>query len=151
MLSEKFNKRVIMLEKCIVMISAINTEIEFLLKPSSEIITYLASRKDLAELKFISDCNKNILDGADVRSAWQDSVRKEENVINLKKNDIVILSSFGEMFGSTGCEGQCANCKLYVEKLQSSLNDARQARDKYSKLFSLTGLLTGLYLIIFFL
>ena len=151
MISDRFNKRVIMLEKCIVMISAINTEIEFLLKPSSEIIEYLASRKDLTELKFILDCHRKILDGCDVRSAWEGSVRKKENNVNLNQSDIVILSSFGEMFGSTSCEGQYANCKLYLEKLQSALAEARQARDKYSKLFSLTGLLAGLYFIVFFL
>ena len=147
----RLNMRVVMLEKCIVMLNSIRSEIQYLLLPSSEIIESLALRKDLSELTFLQDCKRRILDGSDFRTAWREALENNGLSLCFNKDDIHILISFSELFGVTGCDGQFLNCNLYCEKLQSALNDAKKAKEKYSRLFSSLGLLAGLYFIIIFI
>ena len=147
----RYNKRVLMLEKCILMVNAINAEIEYLLKPSADIIDSLVDRQDLADLKFLRSCLLKMNEGEDFYSAWRASLNDKENVAYLSDSDVEILNSFSELFGVTGCDGQSLNCNLFSSKLQFVLNEAVKDRDKYSKLFSSLGLLTGLCFIIVFI
>lgn len=133
------------------MVNAIQTEIEFLLLPTAEIITSLTSRTDLSDLKFLQCCEAKMNDGIDFKSAWNESVCDSENSFFFKKSDVEILTSFSELFGVTDREGQFLNCRLYCEKIQLALTEAKQSRDKYSKLLSSLGILAGLYILVVFI
>lgn len=144
----KLNRRVVLLEKCKMMVNAIHTEIEYLLLPSTEIIDLLALRKDFQDLKFISYCNQKIKSGIDFKSAWKEAVSQYAVDFYLNKSDIEILNSFSENFGITDSYGQISNCKLFEEKIESALKDAEKKREKYSKLYGSLGLLSGLCCVI---
>ncbi len=125
-------------------------DIEFLHRPSDEIIAVLSSRKDLSELKFLSECNRLIKDGLDFKTAWTQALGKNDNYGCLNEKDVGNLISFSELFGVTADEGQSSNCQLYHQLLQASCDEAKINRDKYSKLAVVLGLFTGIGFIIVF-
>ena len=143
--------RVKLLEKIQLMLSITENEIRFFCRPSDELVSLLSSKSELAELKFIQSCNKLMGQGEDFRSAWSKSLDDNSKIRFLKKDDISVLRSFGEMFGTTDCAGQLSNCQVHIQLTEDKLNDARADRDRYASLSCSMGMISGIGLIIIFI
>ncbi len=140
-----------MLEKVELMLSVIANEISFVSRPADELIDELAKRQELSQLKFIPTCREYISGGCDFKAAWQNSLKRPENVRFLKKSDVLLLISFAEGFGVTDSDGQLSNCSLHRNFLRDNINDAKLQRDKYSKMSSGLGLLCGIGVVVVFI
>lgn len=69
----------------------------------------------------------------------------------LKKEDIALLASFGEMFGSTDTCGQIANCSLHAALLNDKLEQARRKKERCTSLSMGLGAVAGVGIIIIFM
>lgn len=136
--------RVDLLEKIAVMITLIESEINYLQRPADEIFISLSGKKELKKLKSISSCSQLMNDGICFKTAWSKALSVKSNVRFLEKDDVNILNSFGETFGITDKEGQIQNCRLHLSLTESKLKEARQKRDSCASLSCGLGALTGI-------
>ena len=145
------SRRVELLEKIQIMISAAENQLRYLSMPSGKIIGLLAVNSQLDGLEFLKDCEKKLSAGADFRTAWKESLSDRRNIRFLKKDETELLLSFGEMFGTTDTAGQVANCGLHSALLKDKLSEARSSRDKFSSLSTGLGAAAGIGIIIIFM
>lgn len=145
------NMRVKLLEKIQLMLNVTENEIHYLCRPADELVSVLNSKSELDELKFIAECNRLMQSGVDFRTAWNESISKKCNIRFLKKEDVSVIRSFGEMFGTTDCDGQISNCQVHVQLVADKLGDARADRDRYASLSCSMGLISGIGMIILFI
>lgn len=140
----RLNMRVRMLEKVLVMLSSAQSSLEYLSSPSDELVHSLAENRELKNLKFLKACNEEMKNGADFRTAWETSLRDKSNTPYLKEEDISLLVSFGELFGTTDTAGQISNCRLHAEMLKDKLEEARRYCDSYASLSYGMGIVCGI-------
>lgn len=140
----RLNMRVRMLEKILVMLSSAQSNLEYLSSPSDELVHSLAENRELKNLKFLKACSEKIKNGADFRTAWETSLREKSNTPYLKDEDISLLVSFGELFGTTDTAGQISNCRLHAEMLKDKLEEAKRYCDSYASLSYGMGIVCGI-------
>lgn len=146
-----FDLRVRKLEKIILFMSQIKTEIQFTADSVRNILGTILTGMDWSLLPFIRDCAEGMEKGEDVLSSWNSAISKRSNVRALKTEDIALLHSFGTSFGVTDSAGQIKNCEmhelLFREKLEAAISD----KNKMSTPIKTCGILTGTALLIIFL
>lgn len=145
------SRRVELLEKIQLMISAAENQLRYLSTPSEKIIGLLAANSQLDGLDFLKSAEEKLSAGENFRTAWRKAVSDRRNSRFLKKDDTELLLSFGEMFGATDTAGQVANCGLHSALLRDRLGEARSARDKFSPLSTGLGAAAGVGIIIIFM
>lgn len=136
--------RVVLLEKIIVMLTMIENEVQYFNRPVQEIFTSLCSCKELKKLQFVFVCNELMENGETFAHAWETAIDSRSCVRFLKKDDVSVLRSFGEIFGTTDVDGQISNCRVHLRLAEDKLSNARQSKEKYSSLFCGLGALTGI-------
>ncbi len=146
-----FSMRVRLLEKLELMLNIISTEISFLSRPADEIIAELSKRSELAELRLLSACERELSAGLDFRTACQRALGNRANVRFFNKSDISVLYSFFNGFGTSDSSGQLSNCSVCLGFIKENLSEARKQREKYSSMSSGLGVLAGIAVVVVFL
>ncbi len=127
--SKKLDLRVKKLEKIILMISEIKTEIEFSAQNINDIIDSLITKGDFGLLPFLNNLKEILSDGENFDFAWKKSLTVKENIGGLKKEDVELLLSFGSSLGKTDSSGQMNNCEMHIrffeEKLKNAVNEKK--------------------------
>lgn len=136
--------RVTLLEKILVMLTLVENEITYLNRPAVEIFELLTNSDELKKLMFISSCSEYLNNSEDFSVAWNKSLDNKFNVRFLEKDDITVLRSFGEVFGSTDTQGQISNCRVHRNMIEAKLSEARQKRDSCASLSCGLGVLSGI-------
>ena len=136
--------RVRMLEKILLMLTSVQSSLEYLASPSHEIIRSLSDNPELAELKFIEACRRNMDGGADFRAAWSSALCDRTLTPYLKPEDTAVLISFGTLFGVTDTAGQTANCQLHASMIKDKLSEAKRMCGSYASLAWGMGILCGI-------
>lgn len=137
----RMNMRVRMLEKIRLMLSAAESSVSYLRATSDELVRSLAGNSELKELDFLRECRERMDSGEDFRSAWLSSVNK--NTRYLKREDKVMLISFGRFFGISDSDGQTANCRMHIKLVGDRLSEAKSMRDRYASLSCGMGIVCG--------
>lgn len=88
---------------------------------------------------------------ANVKSAWDESLKDIKKLIALKQNDIEILSQFGETLGKHDRYQQQKQILLTMSHIEREENDALEIQSKYEKMVKSLGFLSGLLLIVLLL
>lgn len=81
--------------------------------------------------------------GASFFEAWQNALMQLPHSMGLSKEDIRLLTDFGQGLGTTDVEGQLAHCELYKTMFSSRLKQAREEKEKKVKLYRMLGLFSG--------
>ncbi len=149
--SKKLEVRVKKLEKILLLLSQIKTEIEFTAASIEEIFNSLSASREYSPLPFIDSCRKKLSDGEDFSSAWSNSLNNADSIYALKKDDIGLLCSFGSALGKTDSAGQIRNCEMHEILFRERLNSALAESARLSKPAKITGVLAGAAVLIIFL
>lgn len=149
--SQNLSKRVCQLELFCSSIKQISTEIRYFASPSNVVIKKLASNDEFEKIKLYQKCEENIETGYDFKTAWEKAIEQSIPLLSLNDTDIELIKSFGQGFGTTDVEGQIANCEEYEALLKTKLEGARNDKNNKGKMYSSIGVLSGLFLIIFFI
>lgn len=78
--------------------------------------------------------------------AWEESWKNATT--NLKKEDILIIQSFGKSMGQTDVEGQVSQIELIENFLDTQLKQAEEEKKKNEKMYRTLGVVTGSMLVI---
>lgn len=149
--SLRLETRVRKIEKILLFLSQIKTNLEFTAENAESIFSILSKRQELTSLPFVGDCFMNMKNGDSFSSAWNNSINCTENVRCLKKDDVALLRSFGASFGITDLSGQMRNCEMHEKLFHERLTLAEEERKAFSKPVKITGLLCGIAVMIIFM
>jgi stage III sporulation protein AB len=86
-----------------------------------------------------------------VAEAWSSSLMQLKDELFLQEEDLEILKRFGEQLGSSDKEGQVKYLKLTQMQLYEEEKKAREAREKYERMYKSLGLLGGIALAVILL
>ncbi len=146
--SAQLEMRIAKLEKVYILFSDIKSRIEF----TADCVTDIFCAVDCAEsykiLPFVEKCAKRLSDGESFDTVWKSSLSEKENVTGLKKEDVIILLSFGETLGTTDTAGQISNCEIHKKLIETKLESARDDYRMYSKPAKGIGVLAGVAVLI---
>ncbi len=137
-ISHKNQKREKILEKILVMLRLVCTQIGYFQSPIDVIIDKLSQNEELKILDFLEICKEN-LNELDFPDAWRVSVEQSE----IHKSDKELLLSFGFNMGTSNIEGQLSNCEMHRELFENKLNSVRDKNRKNGKLYTALGIMTG--------
>lgn len=137
----RLSRRVRILEKIALMFGIAENEIQFLNRPTFELIELLSKKDELAELDFLQRCLDNVNNGRDVNDAWVQAIHESENIDG---EDACILYSFGEGLGRSDADGQIASCRYHEKLTEERLAEAREKRKRYASLACGLGMLSGI-------
>ncbi len=78
--------------------------------------------------------------------AWNYAL--ENTGTSLKKEDIEIINGLGRMLGKTDLNGQISEIKLVNNFIDTQIEEAKQEREKNSKMYKTLGVIVGITIVI---
>lgn len=137
--SRKLYIRVEQLEAFLRFLSAAQTEIRFAALPVEEIV-----QRHCNDVDFLKLCSRECNKGKSFLSAWEEGVRLGTKGCGFTKSDMSLFYRFGEGFGASDTEGQLCHCNLYSELIGVNLKNARDEKQRKSKLYQVLGVFSGI-------
>ena len=110
------NKRVNLLNCCIVMIKSFSVDLAYCnetVLTITEKASKLSELKELSFLKQVSECTEG-----DFAVNWSEAVDKFLLKSTLSKKDADLLKSFGNKLGTTDCFHQTQLCDEYIKRFE---------------------------------
>ncbi len=135
------SRRVGELEKSISYVIALADELKYTLAPIDRIVARLAGRGEYADLSFVGGCARRCSGGLRFEQAFEQALLDEKTA--LKQDDILTLLPLAQVLGAVDIEGQLSALALSRSLLDQRLEQAREERRTYSRLYSTLGLLSG--------
>lgn len=137
--SYKLAVRVERLEAFLRFLSAAKTEVRYSAMPVARLV-----RRHGGELPFLGLCADRCEAGADWAQAWASAVSEEAEQEGFSEKDAAMLLDFGAGFGASDTQGQLAHFDLYAGLAAAALKEAREERDRKSKLYRMLGISGGM-------
>ena len=147
-ISKKYRNRVDELKKIKEACNILESKIKFTYKPLGDIFEEIA---DIFKDTNISNIFRNIsinMKEKDFRLAWNETIENSRKLLNLKKEDINILKSLGNMLGKTDVQGQLNEISLNMNFLDTQIRLAEEEQHKNEKMYKTLGTIVGLAIII---
>lgn len=124
------------------------TKLEFTYEPVKEIFS------EISELIYSNNNNifKSYIENIskeNYENAWNLAVA--ENSFSLSKEDIKIISNFGNLLGKTDLNGQIKEVELANNFLDKQITEAEELRKKNDKLYKSLGIIIGIAIVIIFI
>lgn len=140
----RMKKRVVNLEKCVVMFEMMEAQISF----SPDNVTNIM-------MKINENVNLNFLNhflsldaGINICRRWEESVKSESFFDCFKSEEMNVLLSYGQMLGTTHSTGQIKNCEAHRKMMSQILKRAREKSDKNGNIFTFLGFLGAISVIV---
>lgn len=135
------SRRVNELEKSISYVTALADELKYTLAPIDRIVNRLASRGEYAGLSFAGSCARLCSQGLCFEQAFSQALSEEKTA--LKPDDLMALTPLSQVLGAVDIDGQLSALAHSRSLLSQRLEQAREERRTYSRLYSTLGLLSG--------
>ena len=121
------------------------SKLEFTYEPIKDIF------KEISKIVYKDNNNifKSYIDNIEndnYEDAW--SLAVAENSIYLSKDDISIITSFGNLLGKTDLSGQISEIKLTDEFLDKQILSAEEEKKKNEKMYKSLGIIIGIAIVI---
>ena len=128
-----------LLEAFLRFLSAAQTEIRFASLPVEQIV-----QRHGGELEFLRICANNFKQGGHFFTVWNASVDAGTKGQGLLAGDIELLRGFGQGFGASDVDGQLSHCSLYSDLISENLKNAREEKNRKSRLYQILGIFSGM-------
>ena len=139
------------LNRFVRLLTVIQSEIAFTLRPTGTLLESLAARDEFSDFSFLQFVRKQFSGGVSLQDAWSAGVKTLQKERLLFPDEIALIQAFGAGFGSTGPEEQSANCAYFISQLTVMRERAAEAGRSKSRLYSILGVLGGVFLALLFL
>lgn len=139
--SAVLKKRTVLLQETVAFLT--NLRIELLYSEDS-LIRLLRRMSELSmcrNLDYISLCLDLTERGGTFSESWKTALQSSR--ILYTREEKSKLSSLGELLGTTDAESQSTILNLYIEYFRQFLEGAEAANERYSRLFSALGFVSG--------
>lgn len=121
------------------------TKLEFTYEPIKEIFTEISEIVYKNKNNIFKSYVENMGNGK-FEKAWNLAVA--ENSFSLSKEDIKIISNFGNLLGKTDLKGQITEIELANNFLDKQIIEAEEIRKKNDKLYKSLGIIIGITIVI---
>lgn len=121
------------------------TKLEFTYEPIKEIFTEISEIVYKNKNNIFKSYVENMRNGK-FEKAWNLAV--VENSFSLSKEDIKIISNFGNLLGKTDLKGQITEIELANNFLDKQIIEAEEIRKKNDKLYKSLGIIIGITIVI---
>lgn len=148
MASHKLKMREMFMENYIKFLTFVETEIKYSADSILEIISKFSS--DLEFDVILQLCSNEMRNGKSLNIAWNMAIKNISSKYGLNKNDVGLISQFGNKLGISDTEGQISNCELNISLINERLRDAREEKRKKSRLYIMLGVFCGISLSLVF-
>ena len=146
--AKSFSTRVLKLRDLKSAFNIFKTKLEFTYEPVKEIFCEISelvySNKKNIFKSYVENMNQD-----NFNDAWNLAVA--ENSFSLSKEDIKIISSFGNLLGKTDIKGQINEIELANNFLDKQIIEAEETRKKNDKLYKSLGVIIGITIVIIFI
>lgn len=143
--SKTFSTRVFKLRNLKNSFNIFKTKLEFTYEPIKEIFTEISEIVYKNKNNIFKSYVENMKNG-NFEDAWTLAVA--ENSFSLSKDDIKIISSFGNLLGKTDLKGQINEIELANNFLDKQIIEAEEIRKKNDKLYKSLGIIIGIAVVI---
>lgn len=137
--SHRLTDRVEQLEAFLRFLSAAQTEIRFAALPVEQIV-----QRHGGEMDFLRICAASCRQGEHFADVWEQSVKSGTKGRGLLASDVELLRGFGRSFGASDVDGQLSHCTLYSELISNNLKNAREEKNRKSRLYQTLGIFSGM-------
>ena len=145
LISKKYSNRVEILKEFKNAINILETKMKFTYEPLREIFDEISNLSSDSISNIFLNANKK-MENLPASDAWQEAVSSSN--LDLKDEDINVLSRMGKMLGKTDLEGQVSEIELTLSFLDNQIKNAEEEKTKNSKLYKTLGVTLGLAIII---
>lgn len=139
--SVKLNKRIVLLEKTVLMIREMKVQLEYLNLPVYELVNEIESKKYLSDLSFLKECIIRIENNYDFPVAWELSI--EESPLYYKRIEKDKLLHLGGNLGRSDIENQINMLNVQLTHFEEFLKSAKIQKQKYGNMSVTLALLSG--------
>lgn len=143
--AKKFSTRVLKLRNLKNSFNIFKTKLEFTYEPIKEIFTEISEIVYKNKNNMFKSYVDNMKNGK-FEDAWALAVA--ENSFSLSKEDIKIISNFGNLLGKTDLKGQINEIELANNFLDKQIIEAEEIRKKNDKLYKSLGIIIGITIVI---
>ena len=137
----KLKKRIVLLERTVLMIQEMRMQLEYLNLPVYELVNKIKSKGHLSELGFLYDCSELIEEGLDYPAAWKKSL--ENTVLYYTMTEKDKLLHLGLNLGTSNTENQINMLDMYSIYFNEYLSKAKVKEQKYASLTMTFAVLSG--------
>lgn len=150
-LSARVRDRVRETEKFVRLLTVIQTQIEYALTPTGELLEKLSESTEFQDFRFIQIVKERFAAGEALEKAWNSALQTYATCSALQSREKELISAFSESFGSTDKYGQSANCAFFITQLKMQTEELRKAAQTKTRLYRALGILSGVFLMILLL
>lgn len=150
-LSVRVHDRVRETEKFVRLFTVIQTQIEYALTPTGELLEKLSASTEFQDFSFIQLVKEQFIAGESLEKAWNTALQKYAANSALQAKEMELISAFSESFGSTDKFGQSANCAYFIAQLKMQAEELQKDVHTKSRLYRAVGILSGVFLMILLL
>lgn len=150
-LSARVRERVRETEKFVRLFTVIQTQIEYALTPTGELLEKLSASTEFQDFSFIQLVKERFTAGESLEKAWNAALQKYEETSALQTKEKEFISAFSESFGSTDKSGQSANCAYFIAQLKTQAEELHKNAQSKTRLYRAMGVLSGVFLMILLL
>ena len=143
--AKTFSLRVFKLRNLKNSFNIFKTKLEFTYEPVKEIFTEISEIVYGNKNNIFKSYVNNMKNGK-FEDAWNLAVA--ENSFSLSKEDIKIISNFGNLLGKTDLKGQINEIELANNFLDKQIIEAEETRKKNDKLYKSLGIIIGITIVI---
>lgn len=149
MISHRLSVRVRFLQQYLQFVSYVETEIRYSKKILYEIVKNYNNENEFSY--FLTDVCMNVESSISFDKSWIKSVHSLPKSYGLLSQDIEMLCNFGKELGNTDIDGQISFCNVNKSLISMMLENAKDEKNKKSKLYFMLGSSLGLCITIMLL
>ena len=139
--SIKLKKRIVLLEKTIMMLEELKIQLQFLNLPVFEMLCKAQNKDYLSDLDYMFVCSEEMNCGNDFPSAWKISLGNSH--LLYKREEKERLLQLGENLGVSNTESQINILNMQINCFTEFLEKAKYKNLKYGNMATLLGVLSG--------
>ena len=148
-MASNLSRRVRRIENSISLLGMLYDRLRYLQPPMLGLIAALAGLEQFAGTVYLQRCRGAMSEGQPFPAAWRQGVEADRDAVGA--GHAQVLLPLGEVLGSVDLESQLTALRHAVSMLESELEQAREHREKYGRLYRSMGVLCGLAVAIVFI
>ena len=139
--SIKLKKRVVLLEKTLLMLEEMKVLFKYLNMPVNEMLKRLSEKDYFTELSFLHKCCNDLMHGVDFPLAWKASLENSSHLYKSAETDKLL--HLGQNLGASSTENQIKILDLQTEYFEEFLELAKSKYKKQGNTAIILSALTG--------
>lgn len=131
------------------LVCELQNEIEFKHSCIADVFSQLANKwKKPVSRVFLETLSNMNEEKMEFGLSWEVALRNEQPRLKIEDGDVEMLGDFGKMLGQSDIDGENANFKLTVQRLDGLIEEAKEQQKRFSNIFLFSGAGVGIVIIL---